>query len=238
VADRDGASSSGPGRSRGRPVVVDGDETRERILREARACFALNGYAATTTRMIAERAGLATAAIYHHFGRKRELMLAVHQATQVVNLTRMRAAIDAAETFVAKVNALLDMTHQALREDPEQAIFMSVARDEARRHPELREIAVDRTFPDLFEELIDYGIRTGAIAKKDAIAAQGAVAAVALGVAMLSTDMSLETHGVITEGCKRLVDATLIHDHQDAVPAIRRTKPKRRHGDDTIAAWR
>jgi AcrR family transcriptional regulator len=226
-----------PGRGPGRPAGVDGDETRERILREARACFALNGYAATTTRMIAERAGLATAAVYHHFGRKRELMLAVHQATQIANLARMRAAIDAAATFVDKVNALLDMTHQSVRQDPEEALFMSLARDEARRHPELQEIAIDRTFPDLFEEIIEFGIRTGAIAEKDAIAAQGAVAAIALGVAMLSTDMGVETHRIITEGCKRMVAATLIHDHQDA-PPIRRSSRKRRQSGETIAAWR
>jgi AcrR family transcriptional regulator len=54
----------------GRPAGVDGAETRERILRAARSCFAAYGYAATTNRMIAERTGVTTAAIHHHFGRK------------------------------------------------------------------------------------------------------------------------------------------------------------------------
>jgi AcrR family transcriptional regulator len=187
--------------------------------------------------MIAERADLTTAAIYFHFGKKRELMLAVHRATQIVNLNRMRTAIDAADTFVGKVQALLDVTHQTLREDPEQAIFASVARDEARRHPELEEIAVDRTFPDLFEELIDFGIETGALDERDAIAAQGAIAAVALGVAMLSTDMGVETHRLITDGCKRLLDATLIHAPRASGKAAR-SKPRRPRGGEAIASWR
>jgi AcrR family transcriptional regulator len=41
-----------------------------------RRCFAACGYAATSDRLIAEETGLTAVAIYHHFGRKKDLMLA------------------------------------------------------------------------------------------------------------------------------------------------------------------
>src|SRR5437667_8510373 len=63
-------------RRRGRPVDSDG-LTRERILLAARECFAEAGYAAASTHMVASRVGLTTGALYHHFGSKRELYLAV-----------------------------------------------------------------------------------------------------------------------------------------------------------------
>src|SRR5712672_2063876 len=63
-------------RRRGRPVDSDG-LTRERILAAARECFAEAGYAAASTHMVASRVGLTTGALYHHFGSKRELYLAV-----------------------------------------------------------------------------------------------------------------------------------------------------------------
>ena len=64
----------------GRPPGTDSQETRARILRTARACFAAYGYAATTNKMIAERSDLTPAAIYFHFGNKRGTFEAVTNA--------------------------------------------------------------------------------------------------------------------------------------------------------------
>src|SRR5437016_359135 len=90
--------TNGPRRV-GRPAAAESGVTRGEILRAARACFATYGYAATTTRMIGERAGnLSAAAIYHHFGKKHDLMLAVHRATQAAYYERVKAAVDGAET--------------------------------------------------------------------------------------------------------------------------------------------
>ena len=119
----------------GRPPGVDGDETRLRILGAARACFASQGYAATTNRMIAERAGLTAAAVYHHFGKKPELMIVVYRATEAMYQDRILRAVEAADGFAAKLAALIDVIHDTICDDPEQVIFFSVARDEARRHP-------------------------------------------------------------------------------------------------------
>jgi len=211
-----GARGTKTTRGVGRPPGATGDSTRLLILREARSCFAAYGYAATTNRMIAERAGLTTAALYHHFGRKQDLMLAVHEVTQDENYARIRAAIDPKNTFIAKVQALLDATHQTLEEDPEQSLFASVARDEARRHDELKDILLDRRFPDLFAELIQFGISTGELDAGDATAANGVISILAMGSAFMATDMSTHTHELVTEGCKRLLAGTLLHEVVDS----------------------
>ena len=196
----------------GRPAGVDAQETRDRILRAARACFAAHGYEGTSTRMIAERAGLATAALYHHFGKKSDLMLAVHRARNEASYGPMRAAVDAAETFAGKVEALLVAIHDALRDDPEQSVFASVARDEARRHSELRAIGDERQFEELFADIIRFGVKTGEIASSDAVQARGALAATAFGLAMLGADMTIQAHALATRGCVRSLTGTLLRE--------------------------
>ena len=196
----------------GRPAGVDAQETRDRILKEARACFATYGYEGTSTRMIAERAGLATAALYHHFGKKSDLMLAVHRATNDATYAPMRAAVDAATSFAGNIEALLNSIHQSLRRDPDQSVFASVARDEARRHEELREICDDREFEELFAELIQFGVKTGEIASSDVVQARGALAAMAFGLGMLGPDMSVQAHALATRGCIRALTGALLRE--------------------------
>jgi AcrR family transcriptional regulator len=197
---------SGPGR----PAGVDAAETRDRILKAARACFAAQGYEGTSTRMIAEKAGLATAALYHHFGKKSDLMLAVHRARNEASYAPIRAAADAADTFAGKVEGLMMAIHEALRADPEQGVFASVARDEARRHPELAEIADDTEFEELFAEIIRFGVKAGDIAPSDAVSARGALAAMAFGLSMLAPDMTVSAHALVARGCVRAFTGTLL----------------------------
>ena len=52
-------------------------EKRARIIAVARACFSERAYGNTTTAEIARRAGVSEGTIFHHFGTKRGLMVAV-----------------------------------------------------------------------------------------------------------------------------------------------------------------
>ena len=206
----------------GRPAGVDAQDTRDRILRVARDCFAAYGYEGTSTRMIAERAGLATAALYHHFGKKSDLMLAVHRANNEANYPPIKAAVDDAPTFAGKVEALFGAIHEALRRDPEQSVFASVARDEARRYEELREIGDDTEFEELFAEIIRFGVKTGAVAQSDAVQARGALAAMAMGLGMLGADLTVSAHALAVRGCVRALTGTLLQEPADtAAPGAR-----------------
>ena len=100
--------------------------------------------------------------------------------------------------------------HEQLRADPEQGVFASVARDEARRHPELREIGEDTEFEELFAEIIRFGVRSGAVAGSDAVQARGALASMAFGLSMLAPDMSVSAHALVARGCVRALTGTLL----------------------------
>src|SRR4051794_1260912 len=65
-----------PGRPRHAPASGPADATpREQILDAAAALFAERGFAATTTRLIAERVGIRQASLYYHFAGKDELLI-------------------------------------------------------------------------------------------------------------------------------------------------------------------
>ncbi|KQV22914.1 MULTISPECIES: TetR/AcrR family transcriptional regulator [unclassified Kitasatospora] len=54
---------------------------REQVLAAAAALFTRNGYAATTTRAVAELAGLRQASMYHYFARKEDLLATLLEST-------------------------------------------------------------------------------------------------------------------------------------------------------------
>jgi AcrR family transcriptional regulator len=74
------AQQARPGRPRhtsapSEASAPSGATPREQILDAAAALFAEHGFAATTTRMIAERVGIRQASLYYHFAGKDELLI-------------------------------------------------------------------------------------------------------------------------------------------------------------------
>jgi AcrR family transcriptional regulator len=57
--------------------VARGDATRNLILEAARDVLAADGYSGTTTRAVAERAGVQLSLVHYHFGGKKGLLAAV-----------------------------------------------------------------------------------------------------------------------------------------------------------------
>jgi len=60
----------------------DGEQTRQRLLRSALELFTANGFRATTTPEIAQRAGVAEGTIYRHFTGKDHLLNEVYRTAQ------------------------------------------------------------------------------------------------------------------------------------------------------------
>jgi AcrR family transcriptional regulator len=79
LAPAPGAASALPGADVPRPAGVrsDGEASRERLLRAGLHLFARQGYAATSTRELAQAAGMNVAAIAYYFGDKAGLYRAV-----------------------------------------------------------------------------------------------------------------------------------------------------------------
>ncbi|TDD82806.1 TetR/AcrR family transcriptional regulator [Actinomadura darangshiensis] len=72
--------------------MTSSDSGRDRILDAATRLFAALGYDGTSTRMIAETAGLNVSTVAYHVGGKRDLYLAVMERAHLAE----RAALDAA----------------------------------------------------------------------------------------------------------------------------------------------
>ena len=71
------------------------DSTRRALLRAARALFARKGYAETSIDEIARRARVTHGALYHHFGGKLAIFMAVCEELQVDLTERLLAAAEA-----------------------------------------------------------------------------------------------------------------------------------------------
>ncbi|MEZ0069690.1 AcrR family transcriptional regulator [Streptacidiphilus sp. MAP12-20] len=69
------------GRPRAQGRAEDGLSAREGVLAAAAELFTRQGYASTTTRAIAEGAGLRQASMYHYFGGKEDILAALLEGT-------------------------------------------------------------------------------------------------------------------------------------------------------------
>ncbi|MGW1256860.1 TetR/AcrR family transcriptional regulator [Streptomyces sp. NPDC002513] len=85
---------TGGGRRVGRPRVArrpdSGLSPRDELLAAAAELFTTRGYAATTTRAVAERAGMRQASMYHYVSGKEELLAELLESTVTPSLARAR----------------------------------------------------------------------------------------------------------------------------------------------------
>ncbi len=121
----------------GRPPATTGEETRERLLHAARWCFAEFGYAGTSNRELAQRAGLTSGAIYHYFGSKHELYLAAYEEAQERIYSRYAGAVGGCTSLRGELEAILEESVRLNREDRTLALFLAARTNDARRYPEL-----------------------------------------------------------------------------------------------------
>jgi AcrR family transcriptional regulator len=88
--------------------AVRGDATRLRILDAALAVLSEDGYAGTTTRAVAERAGTRLSLVHYHFGSRQHLLVAVLERENERLLKRQRALFAAPTDLSAKWRAACD----------------------------------------------------------------------------------------------------------------------------------
>ena len=157
------------GKRLGRPPATDSGDTRRRILDIARVAFATGGYDASTNRSLAAEVGITAGALYHYFGSKLDLYLAVHEDVQVLVYGRFNEAVERADGFLGKFEAVLDTAHVMNRQDPTLAAFVGVVRSDMRRHPEIAEALRSHAErrDDFFVRLVDLGVADGEIDRKD-----------------------------------------------------------------------
>jgi AcrR family transcriptional regulator len=92
-------ASAGPEVDRRR---ARGEGTRTQILDAAREALGEDGYAGTTTRAVAERAGVQLSQVHYHFGGKQQLLIAVLARENERLLERQRALYAGPEPLADK----------------------------------------------------------------------------------------------------------------------------------------
>jgi AcrR family transcriptional regulator len=188
----------------GRPVDADGAATRRRILKVARAAFAELGYAATTYRILAERAGLAPSALYNYFASKAELYAEVHDEVRAeVYEGWLVPALEGAATLDAALDAFLVTVRDLNHADPTAASFLATARVDTVRSAELAAVrdALPARRRDLFEAMVEQGVRDGVLGADVGEQALALLETVNLGLLEISADPA--RHRAAVEALRR-----------------------------------
>lgn len=157
-------------------------------------------------------AGLTTGAIYHYFDSKLDIYVAVYEDARELAYSRFEKAIVGLETFAEQLAATLEVAHELNREDPTLALFLGSSRVDAARDPDLAAAvrAVEKADPiDFFDKMIDFGIETGELAKKDRTLVAALVRTLLVGLTdAVSSDV--DRHRDAVDGINRLLTGDLV----------------------------
>ena len=195
----------------GRPPATDSAETRQRILDIARLAFATRGFDAATNRNLGAEAGLTAGAIYHYFGSKLDLYIAVHDDVQDRVYARFNEAVERADTFRGQLEAVLDEAHEMNKEDRTLAQFLGALRVDMSRNPELKqalqEAAVSRQ--RFFDRIVETGVETGEVDPTDRDDVSALLLTLLIGLTdAVSGDSAMHLRAV--NGIKALVEGKLL----------------------------
>jgi AcrR family transcriptional regulator len=101
---------------------MTGDERREQILQTAVEMFSQHGFSGTTTKMIAEAAGVSEAMVFRHFATKEELYGAILHS---------KSCEDGIHTFPWEGNAAL---LEAIKNKDDHGVFYNIALQALNKH--------------------------------------------------------------------------------------------------------
>lgn len=141
----------------------DGEATRQRLLRAALELFTSQGFRATTTPEIAQRAGVAEGTIYRHFTGKEHLLNEVYRGAQrwasglVREIEDTERALKAPERLARLGRRLLE----AADRDPAALRMLFHSRDDRNLDDKSREAA--REFRETLQQMVASGKSDGLV---------------------------------------------------------------------------
>lgn len=204
-------SNTGEPRRRGRPPDTKSSETREAILAGARRLFGERGYGAVTNKDLAAAAGVTTGALYHYVDSKLDLYLQVHRDMQVKIYRRFQLADGSQDTFIGKLDAVLEASHELNRDDPSLAKFVGAVRADTRRHPEIREALgnANSEREQFFMRIVEAGIASGEVRREDSALVREFVRLILVGLTDGSSE-SLDQQRRAIDSVMAMVRGTLV----------------------------
>lgn len=157
-----------------------GDRTRARLQAAAVSAFSAHGFHATTTRDIADAAGMSPAAVYVHYGTKEELLYSIA-------LEGHRATLEVVETALADDGPATRRVAEAMRQfvlhhAREHTTARVINYELAALTPEHRSdiAALRRRIDTAFRAAVDAGVQAGEFDTPDP--AKAAAALLSLGI--------------------------------------------------------
>lgn len=102
--------------------ISDPAGPRGRLLREAAILFREVGYERTTVRMLADKVGIQSGSIFHHFRSKEEILEAVMEETVILNTAIQDKAVAAAGSPAARLRALILCELRAINKETGDAM--------------------------------------------------------------------------------------------------------------------
>ncbi len=128
-------------------TVSKEEETQARILKAAEKLFAKRGYGGTTTRELAEAAGVAEGTLFRHFENKKAILIEVATRGWMEILTDLLTELSEMASYKAVAQVMRKrMLSLNANTDMLRVCFM-----EAQFHPELR----DRIQADVIDKMTD-----------------------------------------------------------------------------------
>jgi AcrR family transcriptional regulator len=131
-----------------RPPQTEG-ETQARILKAAERLFARRGFEGTTTRDLAQEAGVAEGTLFRHFENKKAILVAVATQGWVEILTDLLTEL----SEMASYKAIAQVMRRRMLNLHQNADILRVCFMEAQFHPDLR----DRIQSDVIAKMTDVG---------------------------------------------------------------------------------
>ncbi len=123
------------------------DQTRTRILQAAQRLFANQGYDGTTTRDLAQAAGVAEGTLFRHFANKKAILIEVATQGWIEILTDLLTELSEMGSY----KAVAQVMRRRMWNFQKNADMMRVCFMEAQFHPELR----DRIQSEVIDKMSD-----------------------------------------------------------------------------------
>ncbi|GAB1538588.1 TetR/AcrR family transcriptional regulator [Scytonema sp. NUACC21] len=142
-------------------------QTRDRILQAARRLFASQGFDGTTTRDLAQAAGVAEGTLFRHFSNKKAILVEVATSGWVEILTDLLTELSEMGSY----KAVAQVMRRRMWNMQKNADLMRVCFMEAQFHPDLRDriqLEVIEKMTDVAEAFFQTAMDKGIYRKMDA----------------------------------------------------------------------
>jgi AcrR family transcriptional regulator len=189
---------------------LEGEGTRERLLRAAAEVIQEGGWSAASVGAIAERAGLAAGTLYRHFPSKADLFVEVFRAVSQREIAAFSAAGAAAGDFASRFEAVV--ATYASRALKNRRLAWALVYEPVDARVDAERLIYRRNYSRSMADLLRAGVEHGAIPAQDtrlsAAAVVGVIAETLVGpLSPVDRDASSDeqTVAAIVTFCRRVI---------------------------------